>query len=148
MQLYEGKSARVASAKSDRSRGETAGAPDPNSTVLLFILATPTWRPPACSHVVHTPVHSLSACGFRLETGFASHKKKAELYFLFPLKKILTKNDSQAVPFFPSCRMRLEDFNSLGEVRFGRPKGGYGRPIFHFASRKIVREAANLFEIR
>lgn len=102
MQKYEGKSARIALVKGEWSRGKTAAAPDPNSAVLLFILATPTWRPSACSHVVHTPAHSLSACGFRLEIAFASHKKKPEFYFLFPLKKILTKNDSRAVAFFPS----------------------------------------------
>jgi hypothetical protein len=42
--------------------------------------------------MLFTPADSLPASGLRLETVQSADKKNSEVYFLSPLKKILTEN--------------------------------------------------------
>jgi hypothetical protein len=95
--------------------GETAGVLAAKLRFFLFMLSTPIETLSLFTSYSH-PVSFLPACGFRLEIESESHKKKAELYFAWPFKKILTKNRIWHWRLFHSERIMGAKENSLGEI--------------------------------
>ncbi len=101
-----------------------------------------------CSHLIHIRSPLLPACGFRLEIGLRPHKKKAELYFLFLLKKLLTKKR------FSQGRVSRGGKDFVSQLEFVRrrsvPPALEPLPASFRSSMTLenVRQAADLSEIR